>query len=241
MLSFIVPAHDEARRIGATLAALHAAAATCGLRYEIVVVDDASADGTADLAREAGARVLRVEHRHIAATRNAGAAVAAGEQLVFVDADTQVSAGLLKAALAALDAGAVGGGATIRLNEAVRWHEHAATAAIAALLRLARIAPGCFIFCTRRAFESVGGFDERYFAGEDVALSRALARAGRFVVLRERALSSGRKLRTFPLREHLRLLGRVLLRGRRVLHSREALDLWYARRRESGPGDRPGS
>src|SRR5262245_53133665 len=78
--SFSVPAHDEARLIGATLQCLHDAARSLRLAYEIVVVDDASSDDTAAIARSLGARVLRVEHRHIAATRNAGARVALGER-----------------------------------------------------------------------------------------------------------------------------------------------------------------
>ncbi|MDQ3205373.1 MAG: glycosyltransferase, partial [Pseudomonadota bacterium] len=90
MLSFIVPAHNEQRVIGATLQQLHAAAGALQLAYEVVVVDDASSDSTGDVARAHDALVLRVEHRHIAATRNAGAAAAAGDVLVFVDADTLV-------------------------------------------------------------------------------------------------------------------------------------------------------
>ena len=89
MLSFVIPAHDEPPRLPSTLQALHEAARACGVDYEIVVVDDASSDGTADVAVAQGARVVRVEHRHIAATRNAGARAAVGDVLVFVDADTR--------------------------------------------------------------------------------------------------------------------------------------------------------
>ncbi|OHE83102.1 MAG: glycosyl transferase family 2 [Lysobacterales bacterium RIFOXYD1_FULL_69_11] len=234
MLSLIVPAHDEATRLPATLQALHAAAsATVGTDgFEIVVVDDASSDGTGDIARAAGARVLRVEHRHIAATRNAGARAARGDTLVFVDADTRVDTALLRAALSALEAGAVGGGATVALRGPLAWHVRAGLAASNWLLRRMRAAAGCFVFCRRDAFEAVGGFDERWFAGEDVALSRALATQGRFVVLRERVSTSARKLRSHPLREHLWLLLRFAVRGRRLLRSRDALGLWYGGRRD---------
>ncbi len=231
MISFVIPAHDEARLIGATLDALHDAATSLGLHVETVVVDDASTDDTAAIATAHGARVLRVAHRHIAATRNAGARATTGERLVFVDADTLVDPALLSAAMSALDAGAVGGGAAVRLQGPLAWHERWFTAVIVWCFRRTRIAPGCFVFCTRTAFDATGGFDERYFAGEDVAMSRALARQGRFVILREAALTSARKLRTFTWSEQLRMLATFAWRGRRMLASRDALGLWYGERR----------
>lgn len=231
-LSFVIPAHDEAPLVGACLDAIQAAA---GARaHEAIVVDDASTDATAAIAQAHGARVLHVAHRQIAATRNAGAAAARGDVLVFVDADTRITRGLLDAALAALAAGAVGGGCAVRFDEA-RWHERAFTALVMRGFRATGIAPGCFLFCTREAFEAAGGFDPRLYAAEDVALSRALAALGRFTILREHAVTSDRKLRTFGLLPHLRLASRLLLRGRRTLESREHLGLWYATRRHKPP------
>ncbi|MEO6228393.1 MAG: glycosyltransferase [Thermomonas sp.] len=230
MLSIIVPAHDEAILIGATLAALRKAADTLQLEHEIVVVDDASTDATAAIASANGARVLHVAHRQIAATRNAGAAAATGDRLLFVDADTLVDASLLAATMAAMDRGAVGGGCRVRLTGRVRWRERVFTALLMQVFRWVKIAPGCFVFCTRAAFDAVGGFDQRWYAGEDVAMSRALAAYGRFVLLREAVLTSDRKLRTFSAREHLWLLWRFMRGGRSILRSRDGLDLWYHRR-----------
>jgi len=232
MLSIIVPAHDEAALIGATLAALRTAADTLGLDHEIVVVDDASTDATAVIAAANGARVVHVAYRQIAATRNAGAAAGRGDRLLFVDADTLVDATVVAAALAVMDRGAVGGGCRVRLAGRVRWRERVFTAALMQVFRRVKIAPGCFLFCTRGAFDAVGGFDERWYAGEDVAMSRALAAFGHFVVLREAVLTSDRKLRTFTAREHLRLLWRFMRGGRSILRSRNALGIWYDRRNE---------
>lgn len=232
MLSVIVPAHNEARLLGDTLAALSDALRAVGVEHETWVVDDASTDVTAEIARAAGARVLRVEYRHIAATRNAGARASSGERLLFLDADTQVDAPVLRAALRALDGGAVGGGAQVHLKGALRWHERASVPLIMWLLRRARIAPGCFLFCTRDAFDRVGGFDETLFAAEDVRMSWALARQGCFVLLRERVRTSARKLRTFSALDHLRLLARLAWHGPRLLRSREGLELWYGERRD---------
>lgn len=231
-LSFVVPAHNEERLIGATLDAIRAAADALQLAYEIVVVDDASTDATAAIADAHGARVLRVEHRQIAATRNAGARAAVGARLVFVDADTLIDAVLLRAALQALDAGAVGGGAAVTLTIEPTRSERMLIDLARRVFRRTGIAPGCFIFCTRAAFEAAGGFDEMWYAGEDVAISRALARQGRFVILRESVRTSGRKLREHGALEHLRLMLRFVLGGgRRILRDRAALSLWYGPRR----------
>ena len=230
MISFIVPAHDESALIGASLDALHAAAAALSLAYEVIVVDDASTDDTAAIARQHGAQVVPVAHRHIAAVRNAGAAVAHGGRLVFVDADTRIDRDVLAAAMRALDHGAVGGGCAVRFA-AASWSERTFTALVMRVFGWTRIAPGCFIFCTRAAFDAAGGFDERWFAGEDVAISRALAAVGRFVILRESVTTSDRKLRTFGLTSHLRLLAQFIRKGRGLLHSREHLGIWYDKRR----------
>jgi glycosyltransferase involved in cell wall biosynthesis len=231
MISFIIPAHDEARLIGATLESIEAAADALSLEYETVVVDDASSDATAAIAGTAGARVVRVEYRHIAATRNAGARAARGNIFFFVDADTRINADVVDAALQVLKAGAVGGGCTVQLPGPLAWHQRMAMALALPALRITRIAPGCFQFCTRAAFEATGGYDERWFAAEDIVMSRALARLGRFVLLREAVLTSSRKLHTFGAREHGRLLWHFLRHGRAMLRSRDRLGLWYEKRR----------
>lgn len=231
VISFIVPAHNEAQLLGATLDALHAATRTLHVPHETIVVVDASSDGTADVARERGAQVVEVDHRHIAATRNAGARQAIGELLIFIDADTLVDAAVVQGAIDAIGRGAVGGGAAVRFQGGLGRYEKLAESFFVWAFRIVRIAPGCFLFCTRAAFEAVGGFNERYFAGEDVAMSRALARHGPFVILRQAVLTSARKLRTFTLAEHLRLAVRFALFGRRMLRSRRNLDLWYGERR----------
>lgn len=80
----VVPARNESARIGATVAALRRLAAV----GEVIVVDDASTDDTAEVARAAGARVLRLE-RNVGkgGALAAGAAQAAAGVLLFVDAD----------------------------------------------------------------------------------------------------------------------------------------------------------
>src|SRR6185436_17720194 len=116
MISFVVPAHNEARLITRTLDALAAAGRALGQPFEIVVVDDASTDDTASIASAGGARVVSVQCRQIAAARNAGARAASGDVLIFVDADTIAPVETVRAALAALATGAAGGGVDVYID-----------------------------------------------------------------------------------------------------------------------------
>jgi glycosyltransferase involved in cell wall biosynthesis len=231
VISFVVPAHNEELLLGRTLASIRAAARRTGQPYEIVVADDASTDRTAAVAAEHGARVVPIARRQIAAARNAGARAAAGETLIFVDADTIVTAAVVAATLAALADGAVAGGAAMRLEGRIPWYGRVLTLAVQTVMRAGRLAAGCYLFCTRAAFDAAGGFDERLYATEEIAISRALQRQGRMVILIETVETSGRKLRTHSAWEILGLMVRMATPGRGTLRSRRHLDLWYGRRR----------
>lgn len=237
-VSIIIPAHNEERLLPHTLAALQAAIERLVQPFEIIVVNDASTDRTAQIARAHGVRVLDVDLRQISAVRNAGARVATGDVLVFVDADTLVPRATLRMALGALRNGAVGGGAQVQF-ERISWFQHQFARAFASLwLSLMRLAAGCFIFVRREAFEAVGGFDERYFIGEELFLSRALKKRGHFVMLGSPVLTSSRKLETAPTCQLLALTVRLLRQGPPAWQRREGLELWYgASGREQGIGD----
>jgi glycosyltransferase involved in cell wall biosynthesis len=231
MISFIIPAHDEERLIGRTLMAVRAAVQPIGEPYEVIVVDDASTDRTATIAAEQGGRVISVSHRQIGATRNSGARAAQGEVLFFVDADTIPTAEAVRAGLAALRAGAVGGGCVFRFDCPLPfWVKIMLPIGIIAC-RLLKIVGGCFLFCTRSAFEAIGGFDEHYFAGEEIDLVRRLKRQGRFVVPWEYVITSGRKLSQVTAWTAIRLLSRFVVSGFRPFCSREGLEIWYGERR----------
>lgn len=229
-LSIIIPAHNEAPRLPDTLAHAVAAARSAGVTFEVIVVDDASTDATATAAEQGGARVVRVDRRQIAATRNAGARAARGRVLVFCDADTHLPGPTLAAALRALDSGAVGGGAALRFDDSAAAWARWSTSMWNAIAHGVGWAAGCFVFVRRDAFEAVGGFDERYFAAEEIVLSRALRRKGRFVILREPVVTSGRKFRSVAsMGAHWRVLWKVVASRGDALHRRDDLGLWYDR------------
>jgi len=107
-LSFIIPAWNEELLLGATIQALQQA--TGNYDYEIIVVDDASDDGTSRIAKELGTKVVSSNNRQIGLTRNDGAAVATGDLFIFVDADTIVSEQVVRETVEAIENGAVAGG-----------------------------------------------------------------------------------------------------------------------------------
>lgn len=232
MISFVVPAYNEEALIGRTLEALNRAARSIGDTYEVVVADDGSSDRTRAIAEAHGARVVRVHLRHIAATRNAGARQARGDKLIFVDADTHVNEAVVQAALDAMNQGAAGGGSAVRFDGHVPRYAKLMQPMLVRVFRAAGLACGCFLFCTRRAFEAAGGFDESLFASEEITMSRALKRQGRFVVLRQEVTTSGRKLRMYSGKEVLRLFAGLLMAGPKALKRREGLEVWYGGRRE---------
>jgi glycosyltransferase involved in cell wall biosynthesis len=234
MISFVVPAHNEEAWIGRCLAAIREAMTTLSGEHEVVVVDDSSCDATSSVAQRHGARVIRVEHRQISASRNAGAREARGDGLFFVDADTLVNPQVVRSALQQIRTGAVGGGCIPRFEGRLPLWWRVAYPFFVLGMRLLRQPGGSCLFCTRAAFEATGGFSEAHFAAEDAVFVTALKRYGRFALLPEPVITSGRNLRAHSFWGIARLLLRLALRGPNGFRDRRGLDLWYRPLREKG-------
>jgi len=235
MVSFIVPAYNEEHELPATLDAIHAAASGAGHSYEIVVVDDASTDATPGIALRAGAKVIPINRRQIAAARNAGGRAAHGEYLFFIDADTRINRAHVSGGMAALERGYAGGSARVAMDGFIPIWGRMLLHGFASVYFGLNLGAGAFLFTTRRNFDVIGGFDEQYFAGEEVYFSIELKKLGDFKVLREPVVTSGRKLRMYPARHFLRKFFGVIIRGPRGVRSRAKLSLWYDGKRERHP------
>jgi glycosyltransferase involved in cell wall biosynthesis len=233
MLSFIVPAYNEEHELPRALASIRLAAEAAQQPFEIIVVDDASTDATAEIAKAAGARVVAVHFRQIAAVRNAGARAAHGDILFFVDADTWISPTHVNDALAALKSGCAGGGARVVCEGVPLWGRVFVQVFSALYFVLSNLGAGAFLFTTRENFRAVGGFDDELFAGEEVYFTVALKKLGRFKLLREPIITSGRKLRMHSAGFILKRSFMLILGGKRGVRSREKLDLWYDGKRET--------
>ena len=235
MLSFIIPAHNEEFELTRTLGAIRSAVSDVNQPYEIIVVDDASTDATAEIASEAGATVVPINRRQIAASRNAGARAARGDYLFFVDADTRINRAHVSGGIAALENGYAGGGARVVMDGFVPFWGRLLLRGFASVYFGLNLGAGAFLFTTRHNFDVIGGFDEQYFAGEEVYFSLELKKLGGFKVLREPVVTSARKLRMYPAKDFLRKFFGVIFRGPRGVRSREKLSLWYDGKREKHP------
>ena len=235
MISFIIPAHNEEHELSKTLAAIRTAASGAAQPYEIIVVDDASTDATPEIASRAGAKVIPINRRQIAAARNAGGRAAEGEYLFFIDADTRIDRAHVSGGIAALEGGYAGGSARVAMDGFVPVWGRMLLRGFASVYFGLNLGAGAFLFTTRRNFDSTGGFDEQYFAGEEVYFSIALKKLGGFKVLREPVVTSARKMRMYPAKDFLPKFFGVILRGPRGVRSRAKLSLWYDGKRERHP------
>jgi glycosyltransferase involved in cell wall biosynthesis len=119
LVSVIIPACNEEAHIGEVVRAVIQQDASDRVELQVIVVDDGSTDATAEAARLAGAAVLElpdtVKGGNAAAARNRGVAEAAGDPLIFLDADCVPAEGWLQAILAAHEKGATIVGGSLEL------------------------------------------------------------------------------------------------------------------------------
>ncbi len=234
-LSVVVPAFNEEKLLGATLrcirAGLHGFDQN-GWATELVVCDNNSTDRTARIAQAAGARVVCEPVNQISRARNAGAAAATGDWLLFVDADCTPSKELFEDLRFEIEKGdCIGGGCTVLLPSP-RADVRMWVALWNGISRALSWAAGSFLFCSARAFRELGGFSEELYAAEEIDLSRRLKRAGRMVILHRHPLvTSGRKAELYRAREHVAFMLRFVLTGGRSLRRRESCAIWYDGRR----------
>jgi glycosyltransferase involved in cell wall biosynthesis len=199
-VSVIIPARDESRTIGLLIHTVRQQA-PAGWAVEVVLVDDGSTDETVPVARAAGARVVELGRRegggNPAVARNRGALAAAGDPLVFLDADCLPAPGWLARLLAAHAAGAavVGGALDLpaglapmaRCDYYCGWyHVHSRRPAG----EVPNHPPGN-LSVRRPDFERTSGFTEQQpvaYAHEELAWQAEIRRRGGRVVFDPRAI-----------------------------------------------------
>ena len=186
LISIVIPALNEARVLPSTLAA----ARTLAGDLEIIVVDGGSSDDTIGIARQLGAACVTAPPGR-AAAMNRGAALARGEVLLFLHADTRVPPDARPRIASALARpGVVGGCFRLSFDSSRRL------LALYAFFtrfpfRLLHYGDAAY-FVRAEAFRRLGGFRE-YPLMEDIDLWLRMRRCGRVVVLRSSVVTSARR------------------------------------------------
>lgn len=239
-LSVIIPAYNEEKLLPGCLAHVEAALRTdaaADWTFEIIVADNNSTDRTAELARQAGARVVFEPINQISRARNAGARIATGDWFLFVDADSTLHPATVADLLSCIRRGRCAGGGCLVGLDIVPPGARALLAFWDFLSLANRWAAGSFVFCRADAFRDVGGFSTKLYAAEEIAFSEALKhwadrRGLRVAILRrQRHVSSGRKFHLYS-RGEIALHGlRSLLRPHVTLRDRSRLAFFYDGRR----------
>jgi glycosyltransferase involved in cell wall biosynthesis len=208
-VSVIIPTLNEGEWLPGLLADLEMQTRPAD---EVLVVDGGSADDTVAVATAAGVRVLHAE-RGAAPQRNAGAAAATGDLLVFVDADARLAPDVLERVLA----GVVRRGLDAACPIFLPWPGDPLLRLFFAWLDGVFVLTAPFLACGGGGFLAVraalfarlGGFDGRY-RFEDAHLIRRAGRLGRYRVLPVRVHVSDRRFRRDGT---LRTMGRYVALG----------------------------
>jgi len=186
LISVVIPTFNEAERIGTTIdSALRAG-------VEVIVADGGSRDGTGEIAARHGARVVRAPKGR-GPQLNAGAAVARGESLLFLHADTTLPAGYAEVVQVTLrQPGVTLGAFRLRIDRPgvlMRGIEAAVRFRCAVL---AMPYGDQALFLRSQTFASLGGFAEIPLM-EDLDLVRRARSMGRIRVVRPAVVTSGRR------------------------------------------------
>jgi glycosyltransferase involved in cell wall biosynthesis len=182
-ISVVIPALNAAETLGETLKALRAQVDAPS--FELVVVDNGSTDGTADVARSHGAAVLYERVRGPAAARNRGLHGARGAIIAHLDADTIPSRRWLKELCAPFSSSdtVLAAGNTLCYPPRTAAERYAQSIGLHSAERtIVReefpFAPSLNMAVRRDAALAIGGWNERLLTGEDVDFSHRLLKGG---------------------------------------------------------------
>jgi glycosyltransferase involved in cell wall biosynthesis len=190
LVSFIIPAFNEERHIGACLESIQKLEIPAWMRgAETIVVDNSSTDRTSEISRTLGAKLVTVRPGHPSIARNAGAAAANGDWLAFVDADCVLATDWIAACGSHLvgdtrvvATASVAAAPDERATWVERtWHELSYDPGARVTARVGWL-PTFNLLVRRSAFDRAGGFDDALPTCEDCDLGYKLASFGHLIV-----------------------------------------------------------
>jgi glycosyltransferase involved in cell wall biosynthesis len=208
-LSFVIPAYNEEAYLGRCLSAIVAQTKYAPETFEIIVVNNASTDGTGALAAAfPGVQVVDEPRKGLTYARQAGYMASTGALIANVDADSMLTPGWVEEVLenfaarprlAALSGPVVYYELTPRQRVLVQvyyliaWLTYAINRYV---LHVGSMIQGGNFVVLRRAMEEIGGFDTRIaFYGEDTDIARRISKVGPVMfTLKLKMFTSARRL-----------------------------------------------
>lgn len=205
-VSIIIPAYNEELYLPTLLMSLRQAKLVLLDQYpnyqvEIIVVDNASKDNTRSVAMGYACQVAIEERRNVSSARNRGAQEANGEILIFIDADYRVGMNFLREIVNTFennnDIVALGVKVNVEPGDLDPIQRSFANFALFLLRLIKKVSFGVFVF-RKGYFHHLGGFNEEFFAYEDVELHDNIKndlrrKVSKYVVITDtRVYSSGR-------------------------------------------------
>ena len=201
MISVVIPAYNEEAELPECLAAIRFAAKRCFHPIEIIVVDNASTDGTLKYAEWEGAIVVTESRKGISFARQAGFEVSKGDIICCIDADTRMPLQWFRCLLRHFEEGvsAVSGPSffyDLPLRHRAVAHVFNLNAYLVYRINGTMLQGGNFAV-RRDTLECAGGFNTSIdFYGEDTDLARRVARLGKICWAWDMSMpSSGRRMR----------------------------------------------
>jgi glycosyltransferase involved in cell wall biosynthesis len=200
--SILIPARNEEKYLPGCLESIAVAARPYADQVEVIVCVNRCTDRTEEIAVAHGAKIVHTDARNLAKIRNTAASEARGDIIVTIDADSRMSANMLRDIDRLLQSGRYIGGGVMMWPE--RWSLGIVATGLM-LLPLAirhRVSGGLF-WCFREDFEAIGGFDENWVSVEDLDFAKRLKAHGKTkgkrygTTLRSSIVTSCRKFDTF--------------------------------------------
>jgi len=233
-ISLIIPAYNEEKLIFKTLLSVSKAVRQFELEtketMELIVVDNASTDRTVEIAKKFGVTIVREERRMISTVRNAGAKAAKSDLLCFLDADSEVSENIFILVYEAMQSGNyIGGGTKMILDQRGVFFKGISFGSqiMSHIMGISAV----LIYTKKETFDKLGGFDEQYYAGEDLKFIFRLKNEGKKSGIQFKniydgfVVTSARKFKVITLADMI-LFARLILNNK-LMMEQHLCATWY--------------